>query len=143
MIDSPDDVGSGSTPGPLRTAAQVATMIGGLGALASLLNAGRRTPALLLIMFVGWVLGPFVVLAWANAVSQRWSKPARTTLHVLTLCIALGSLAIYGDVALRPPKVTPTRTFLLVPLASLVLMAIVGSITALMSRRKARDGAAV
>jgi len=53
------------------------------------------------------------------------------TLHIVTLVLTLGSLAIYGDVALRPPRSTPAFMFIVVPLGSWLLMTIVVSIAAL------------
>ncbi len=40
------------------------------------------------------------------------------------LIVALVSLALYADVVIRPPARTPAARFLMVPLASWVLMAL-------------------
>jgi hypothetical protein len=42
-----------------------------VGSLAFMLDAGRRTPRFLLVIFVFWVLSPFAVLVWAHAASAR------------------------------------------------------------------------
>ena len=47
------------------------------------------------------------------------------TLRRLMLIVTLGSLAIYGYVALSPPRPKPASVFLLVPLGSWMLMGIV------------------
>ena len=89
--------------GLLRVVALIAVAAGAVGSLGLMLRAGRSTPRLLLVVFVIWVLSPFVALAWANMVSKRWSVLTRATLYCVTLVITLGSLAIYGElVVLRP-----------------------------------------
>src|SRR5260370_38079839 len=94
---------------PLCTVALLAVVAGAVGSVGLLLRAGRRTPRLLLVLFVLWALSPFVALAWANMTSKRWSATARATLYCVTLVVTLGSLAIYGPVVLPPPR--PPRAF--------------------------------
>src|SRR6266567_1910293 len=122
----------------LRAAALIAVLAGAVGSLAFLLQAGRRTPRFLLILFVLWVLSPFVALVWANLVSKRWLVLTRATLYSVMLVVTLASLAIYGAVALGLSKARPAPVFLLVPLASWLLTAIVVPIAALISRRQSR-----
>jgi hypothetical protein len=119
----------------LRGAALIAVLAGAVGSLGFLLRAGRRTPRFLLILFVFWVLSPFLALAWANLVSRRWSVVTRAILHSVTLVLALGSLAIYGLVVLGPPRAKPAAVFLMVPLASWLLLATVVPIAARIFRR--------
>ena len=151
MINSPDEPPAvaqreGPDDGPgaaVSTLALVAVVVGSLGSVGLMLYVGQRTPPFLLGMFLGWVLAPFVGLTWANMVSKRWSRLDRAMLVGLTLAVALGSVTIYGDVVLRPPKSTPARMFLLVPLGSLLLLAIVVAIATLSSRRRSRRAAVV
>jgi len=87
--------------GLLRTVSLIAVVAG--GSLALMLRAGQRTPRLLLVFFIIWVLSPYVALLWANMVSKRWSILSRATLYCVTLVVTLGSLAIYSEpVDLRP-----------------------------------------
>ena len=72
-----------------------------------MLRAGQRTPRFLLVLFTVWVLSPFVGLGWANMVSNRWSVVTRAALYAVTLVLALGSLAIYGDVLVVAPSGSP------------------------------------
>jgi hypothetical protein len=46
-------------------------------------------------------------------------------LYSVMLVLTLGSLAIYGDVAFGPPRAKPAFAFLVVPLSSWLLIAIV------------------
>jgi hypothetical protein len=56
------------------------------------------------------------------------------TLHSLMLVLTLGSLAIYGEVAFGPPRAKPAAVFLMVPLASWLIMAVVIPATAVVPR---------
>jgi hypothetical protein len=110
------------------TSAGLATVVGAAGSVAAMLRVGFRNeatiPTLLLVLFTGWVLSPFLALLAADRVSSRWAAPTRTTLHRLMLLIPLGSLVVYGYVTLSPPRPKPASTFLLVPLVSWLLLAI-------------------
>ena len=84
-----------------------------------MLHVGRRNEShVLLLLFTIWVLSPFVGLALAANVSKRWSALTRATLYGVMLILTLGSLVIYGDVALGPPRPKPAFMFLVVPLGS-------------------------
>ncbi|MDQ2920296.1 MAG: hypothetical protein M3R52_01585 [Acidobacteriota bacterium] len=126
--------------GLLRAAALIAVVAGAAGSVGLLLRAGRRTPRLLLVLFFFWVLSPFVALVLAHVVSKRWSVLTRATLYSVMLVVTLGSLAIYGDDALRPRKAQAAFWYVLVPPASWLLMAIVVPIAALISGRLSRRG---
>jgi len=144
MRTGSDFVGpEGGLLGLFRAAAPFVVLAGAAGSLGFLLGAGRRTPPLLLVLFVFWVLSPFMALAWANLASKRWSVVTRATLYTVMLVLTLGSLAIYAAVTTGFFKVKPAAVFLLVPLVSWLLTATVVPIAALISRRLSRrnDGA--
>ena len=86
--------------GLVRAAALIAVVAGAGGSVGLMLHAGQRTPRLLLVLMASWVLSPFMVLVWANAVSKHWSVLTRATLYAVTLVVSLGGLAVYGDDAL-------------------------------------------
>jgi hypothetical protein len=124
----------GGFPGILRGVTLVAVVAGAVGSVALMLVVGHRNPSrLLLVLFVIWVLSPFVALLLANGGSKRWPVLTRATLHGLMLVITLGSLAIYGNVAFGPPRPKPAFLFLVVPLGSWLLIAIAISIAGLIS----------
>ena len=52
--------------GILHTIALIGVIAGAVGSVGLTLYAGRSTPRFLLVLFVIWVLSPFVALAWAN-----------------------------------------------------------------------------
>jgi polyferredoxin len=121
--------------GRLRRAAVGAAAAGAVGSVVFTLMVGRHNQSWILLgMFVGWVLAPFIGFGLADRRSRRWSGPARTALHTITLAIALGSLLIYGAVALGPPRPQPAAFFLMVPLGSWVLALVAVPLVALVSR---------
>jgi len=127
----------------LRTAARFAVVTGAVASLALMLIAGRSTPRLLLVGFVGWILSPFVILGWAAKASDGWSALARTTLDVVSLLIALGSVATYAAVVVTSTGSPRGPAFVAVPPASWLLMAAAAGIAALVSRRRASGGSDV
>ena len=135
--------GQGGSLGRLRAAALIVVLAGAAGSLGLMLRAGQRTPRFLLLLFVIWVLSPFVALVFADVVSKSWSVPTRATLYGVMLVVTLGSLAIYGDDALGHRRPQAAFVYVIVPPASWLLVAIVVPMAALISRRQSRrvDGA--
>jgi len=117
----------------LQTMAQIVVSLGALGSLSLMFNAGRHTPVLLLMLFVGWVLSPFIGLLIANKISKGWSAPTRVTIYCLMLFLTLVSLVIYSG-ALTPPETKPASIFLVVPLSSWLLIVTVIPIARRLSR---------
>jgi hypothetical protein len=109
--------------GLLRAAVFMAVPIGAVGSIGFMLRVGQRNESrMLLAMFTVWVLSPFLALAWAQAKSRRWPASAQSLLSGVTLLVAFGSLLIYGIVALGPPRPQPAFWFLMLPLASWLLL---------------------
>ena len=127
--------------GLLHAAALIAVLAGAVGSVGLMLHAGHRNPSrLLLVLFALWVLSPFIALVLANMVSKRWSVLTRAALYTVMLVLAVGSLAIYGDVALGPPRTKTAFVFVVVPPASWLLIAIVVRVSALVSGRPSPRG---
>jgi len=125
--------------GLLRAAGLIAVAAGAVGSAGLTLYAGRHNPSRILIaLFVLWVLSPFMALVLANVVSKRWTVPTRAALYMVMLVLTPGSLAVYGDVALGPPRAQTAFAFLVVPLVSWLLIAIVVAAAALISGRRTR-----
>jgi hypothetical protein len=107
---------------------RIATLVGAAGSVGAMLRVGYRDdaaiPTLLLVLFTGWVVSPFLAMLAADRVSSRWAAPTRTMLHRLMLLVPLASLVIYGYVALSPPGPRPAAKFLMVPLGSWLVLAI-------------------
>jgi len=121
----------------LRTVAVVVVLAGVVGSISLVLYKGRNNDSVLLIaLFVTWVLSPFIALLVANVVSKRWSNLTRMTLYSLMLVLTLGSLVSYSG-ALSPAGTKTAFVFLVVPLISWLLIAIVLPIAGSLSRRLA------
>ncbi len=120
----------------LHRIAELAAVVGAVGSMALMLYAGRTNQHIFVtVLFVFWVLAPFVALAWADRMSVRWSAVTRTALHLMTLVITVASLAIYLQRVLQPPRTTGAFVFVAVPVASCLLAAIVVAVAALLTRR--------
>jgi hypothetical protein len=127
--------------GVLRTAALIALPAGAAGSIGFMLRAGHRNPSrVLLILFAIWVLSPFVAMVFATIVSKDWAMLTRTTLYAVILVLTVSSLAIYGDVALGPPRAKTAFAFVVVPPLSWLLIAITISIAALISHGRSTRG---
>jgi hypothetical protein len=126
--------------GFFRALVLIAVVAGAVGSLGLMFRADQRTPRFLLVLFFIWVVSPFVALAWANVVSKRWPVLTRATLYGVTVIITLGSLACYGKLILPPAGSPRAFVFVAVPPASWLLMTLVVSIAALISRRRSRRG---
>lgn len=124
----------------LRGAAILSVVVGAAVSVGLMLRAGHP-PLFLRALFTGWVLSPFGGLVLAFIAAKRWSVPARTTLHSLTLVVALGSLACYGGIVPMPPGAKPAFLFLVVPFGSWLLLTLALLISASVARRPSRRAA--
>jgi hypothetical protein len=119
----------------LRVVSLIAAVIGAVGSLGFMFRVGSRNPSLILIvLFTGWVLSPFVALVAADLVLKTRPAPVRATLYGVMLILTLGSLVIYSNVALGPPRPQPAAVFLMVPVGSWLLMTIALAIATAVSR---------
>jgi hypothetical protein len=107
----------------LRVVALGAAAVGSIGLM---LRAGRHNASrILLLIFAVWVVSPFVALVLADVFSKRWSVVTRAMVYGVMLVVGLGSLAIYGYVALGPARAKVAAVFVVVPPASWFLIAVV------------------
>ena len=105
----------------LKTIATIVVILGAVGSLAFLLNEGRRTPIFLLVLFVGWVLSPFVGLMIANKIFKKRSLTARVIFNYVMLILPLISVAFYSG-TLTSTQTKPAAIFLMVPLISWLII---------------------
>ena len=123
----------------LRALGLILVGAGAAGSVALMVRAGARTPRFLLVLFIGWVLAPFVVLLWANLRSTRWLAATRTALVSVTLVVAAGSLAIYGElIDVRPRGAANAFPWVITPPAMVLLIAVAVPLVALVARRLSR-----
>jgi hypothetical protein len=108
----------------IQTISLVIVLVGVVASLGLVLYNGRNNKSVLLIaLFVGWVLSPFIALLITHKVSKRWTDFARKILYSLMLVIPISSLLGYSGV-LSPAGTKTAFVFLVVPLISWVLIAI-------------------
>ena len=120
----------------LRRTALLVMLAGALASLALMFYAGRRQSSwILMVLFTGWVLGPYAGLLAADRASRRWSAAARVALYGVMLTSTIGSVAIYALVTLGPPRPKPAFYFLVVPVATWLLAGIVIPMTVRLSKR--------
>ena len=101
-----------------------------------MMRASARQPSILLILlFTGWVLSPFVALALANVQSANWQPITRTALYGVMLGVSFISLSIYTLHALIP-GMKAGFIFLVVPAGCWVLIAMVLVTAAVLSRSR-------
>ena len=99
-----------------RPAALVTGVIGAIGSVAFTLYAGRHNESrFLILLFVGWVLSPFVALVVAQRIRKNWPERVRASIEILTLLVTVVSLGAYATVTWGPPRPKPAAVFLLVP----------------------------
>ncbi len=105
-----------------RFAAWVALIIGAVESESLLRAAGRNNPSsLLLVLFSGWVLAPFALLAWANIVTVR--RPViETRVHIMTVLIVVISLTLYAGLIPMPAGSAHVFVFVATPPATIFLL---------------------
>ncbi len=109
----------------LRNIAFVAAGVGAMGSFGLMLYTGRHNKSIILILlFTGWVLSPFIALMIANRVFNRWSVFTRNAIYSLMIFISIGSLVSYSG-AFNPHGTKPAFVFMIVPLVSWLLLVIV------------------
>ncbi len=135
-----DDWGRTARPGSsglLRAWVPVLLITGAAGSEALMLRAGHRNRSVvLLVLFTGWVLMPFAALLWAHLASRRWPARGQSMLTIAMFITIIGSLGIYAGVAFGRPIAKPAAPFLMVPLASMFLIALVTARAMFASRRQ-------
>lgn len=120
-----------------RSLAVLTIASGAAASIVLMLIAGSRQPSLILVgLFTGWVLSPFVGLGWAGVRSKRWPTVHRAVLYASMFALTLVSLAMYDGIIPMPPGSRPAAAFLVVPFASWVFMAML----ALAMHRPGRAG---
>jgi hypothetical protein len=124
----------------LRIVALVVLLAGAWESLHYALLASRNNNSWFLrALFAAWVLLPFAALLTAGVVSHNWATKNRTTTYVLMLLISAGSYMAYSGM-FSPPDTEAAGSFVLVPLASLLLLMIVIPLSAFLAHKD--EGAA-
>lgn len=109
----------------LHTIALTVLFVGAISSLILMFNSGRNQKSILLIvLFTGWVLSPFIGLFIADMIAKRWLSKTRVNIYLLMIFITLASLLFYSG-ALNVPGTKPAFKFLIVPLISWALILVI------------------
>lgn len=116
--------------------ARAALAAGAAGSVLLMLRAGSRQRSVLLIfLFTGWVLSPFLALALANLRIPRLAPRMRGAVHGAMIGVAILSLGTYTMHAVRG-VMKPGFVYLVVPGMCWVLILVVLGANALVARRR-------
>ena len=118
----------------LRTVALILLVLGAVGSLYFMFNVSRNQKSILLIvLFTGWILSPFVGLFLVDKFSKRWTVNIRASFYWLMIILTIVSLVGYSGV-LNAPKTKNAFVFLVIPFISWLLI----TISILIARRLSR-----
>jgi hypothetical protein len=119
----------------LRTAALVVLILSCAGCFWLVVRSSDHEESVLMEgLSISWALSPFLALGVTSAISKSWSDIIRITLYSLMIFIGLCSLVGYSG-ALNSPGAKLESIFLVIPLISWLLMAIVIPLVAVLSHK--------
>jgi ACR3 family arsenite efflux pump ArsB len=109
----------------LHTIAVLMVLAGAACSLGFTLYTGRNnTSVLLVLLFTGWVVSPFIALLLINIITKRWQVFDRLILYSLMMMLTVCSVVIYSGLW-SPPSAKTAFVFLVVPLLSWSLMGMI------------------
>jgi hypothetical protein len=120
----------------LRLTALIALVIGAVGSIGLWIRAAQHPPPLIIVLFVVWVLSPFVVLGIGHVVAKRWAPSTQTALYWVTLLVTVASIAIYAHDAVAHRTTHPAFVYVAVPPASWLASAVALGAGAWIAKRK-------
>ena len=120
----------------LRLTALIALVIGAVGSIGLWIRAAQHPPPLIIVLFVVWVLSPFVVLGIGHVVAKRWAPSTQAALYWVTLLVSVASIVIYADDAVSHRTAHRAAVYVVVPPASWIVSAIAIGLGARIARSK-------
>jgi hypothetical protein len=124
MNKEPLSAGDGQSLGVLPTIARLALLAGAATCVVLMLRTPQHVSRIIVlaVLFTGWTLLPFAALALADLRSASWSMKARVFLYQLMLIVSVASVAAYAFIATHLPAAQPAFPFLVLPVASWLVM---------------------
>jgi len=116
-------------------------MVAAIGALVSFALYFRATdhpPLLIHVLFGGWIIGPYVLLAGAIRRSPKWPQAVQTAICACTIAIASLMITSFANPNLKPTGSPRAFVFVMVPPALLAIAAVVIGIAGYVTRHEAR-----
>jgi hypothetical protein len=87
-----------------------------------------------MLLFTGWVLAPFVGLAWVEKRARGWPPAAQRVIHLVMLVVSVGSVTVYTyDVVTGYGRAV---FFVAVPIAAWLVILITAPVAVVIGRRK-------
>ena len=126
----------GGAPTGLRLTALIAIVIGAAGSLGLWIHATHHPPPLLIVLFVIWVLSPFVLLGLGHVRSKRWAPSTQAALYGVTLLVTVASIVVYADDAVSHRTAHPAAVYVVVPPASWLVSMVALGVGAWIAKRK-------
>ena len=128
---------SSATRMPMST--RVVVLLAALFAIACVLTVGHKNPSgVLNALFVVWVFAPFAALGLLIKASSGWDRRRNQRVAALSISLCAVAVCVYGTVAFVAAPSKPAFWFLVLPPASLTIIAI----TYVSALRTKTDGAA-
>jgi len=102
----------------------VITLIGATGSMCFLYAAtSSQTPFILLILFSGWVLSPYLGLFIATLISRKWKEGVQLALLVIAFFVSIVSLIGYTGI-FTPVDARPASIFLIIPFIGWIILVV-------------------
>jgi hypothetical protein len=118
-------------------ATAVALAISAAACLVLMIIAGRQSPLVLAVLFGGWVVLPFFGMAVCHVAAGRTQLRVRIDAVILALSVA--SVAFYAVNAIRPLPTARALPYLLVPVLSWLVIALIAASIWWSGRRERRS----
>ena len=119
----------------IRRSTFIIMLAGAVGSLGLTLRTARNSHSLILVLLFGiWVFSPFMGLAVAYILSNRWPVFTRNVLYFLAMLLTIFSLLLYGGI-LTPVNMRPAFIYLVLPVLSWLMLAVVIPLTVSKSRK--------
>ena len=120
---------------PKSRSSNAVLIVAAAASVLLMLRAGRHNPSILLmLMFVVWVSAPFAALGLAGRFARGWSEQSWVLFRRAAVVVAVGSTLIYGYDAVKPLSSKAAFIYLVVPVVSWIVLALVAAITTGKSR---------
>ena len=97
--------------------------------------ASRQRSIVLIVLFAGWVLSPFIALALAGLRARHWHEYTRTALSGAALGVTFISVSVYTLSAIIPGT-KAGFVYLVVPAACWLLIGMAFGTAALVSPKR-------
>jgi len=123
----------------LRLVSLITSVIGAIVSIVLFLFASPQAPAIIIVLFVGWLFAPFGAFLMGIYLSNQWPVLVRRGLYLVIILLTTASVSIYAYQFVFPRQTTPAFWWVAVPPVSVIITVVTVVVTAIVSRsRKTR-----